>query len=138
MRKARAAKVFITGFLMVFLALSNVSSEEADVMYDFYSGFADVIEKNSNDPDSCVAQSETYIKKSAQALMESARQAQTAAGQASVTEEQAAEWSREQPLKPQRRDLEAVNRFGTAFQAFQARYPQHAARIRQMMDEQVR
>ena len=131
------AKIFVVVFLITFLILSNSPAKEMDVMYDFYNGFAEVIESNSNDPDNCVKQSEVYIKNKAASLMESARQAQAAAGQSSVTEEQAAEWSREQPLKPQRKDLEAVNRFGVAFQAFQQRYPEHAARIRQMMDKQV-
>ncbi len=137
MRQAQVAKVFAVLFLIVFLTLPNALSKEMDVMYDFYNGFADVIESNSNDPDNCVKQSEIYIKNKAASLMESARQAQASAGQSSVTEEEAAEWSREEPLRAQRKDLEAVNRFGTAFQAFQQRYPEHAARIKRMMNEQV-
>lgn len=134
----QVAKVFAVGCVAIFLTLSKASSEQTDVMYDFYSGFADVIESNSNDPDNCVKQSEVYIKSKAASLMESARQAQAMQGQAAVTEAEVDQWSSTHPLKTQRKDLEAVNRFGAAFQAFQQRYPQHAARIRQMMDEQVR
>lgn len=132
------AKVFILASLIIFLVLPNALSKEMDVMYDFYDGFANIIESNSNDPDNCVKQSEIYIKNKAASLMESARNAQAMEAQAPVSEEDAAQFADEHPLKTQRKDLEAVNRFGTAFQAFQQRYPQHAARIRQMMAEQVR
>ena len=132
------AKVFIAGFLMASLSLSNASSEETDVMYDFYDGFADIIETYGNDPDTCVKESQVYINNKAASLKESARHARAAAGQSSVSEEEIAEWVREHPRKAQRDDMAAVKRFAAAFQAFQQRYPEHAAGIKQMMEEKAR
>ena len=52
------------------LSLSSVGVYAGDLMYDFYSGLADIIERNMDNSDKCVTEAESFIRKNIKPLLE--------------------------------------------------------------------
>lgn len=130
---------FLVGSIVVFLIISLAapslfSKGEIEVMFNFYNGLADIVEKNQNDPDKCVAESEAYIRKNAGSLNEAARRAE-AMEKSAITEEEAMRMMNDPYAMLPVPGANPLDRFTLIFEQFSQRYPQHADKIRQVVAE---
>ncbi len=96
--------IFFTSFCWV-----GASVWAIDPMADFYNGLADVVDRNANLPEVCVAEAETYIKENIQSL---GRSPEKRGGMRMLQD-----------------GIHALNRFMESIQRLSKKYPGDAERI---------
>jgi len=130
--------VFVVGFLMIFLPSGVSQAEDLEKISDrFYAGLADIIERNMDDPQTCVKEVEDYY----QANQKSVRQIRKAAEKAmahiapmlekykSMSEEELDALKRQQKAMEPPRMSPGVARYSQALRAFTMKYPQYGMEI---------
>ncbi len=127
-------------FSMYFiLFLSSVGVYAGDPMYDFYSGLADIIERNMGSPDRCVSEAESFIRKNIRPLLEATERGKRMAQSGmydNMTEEEARRKLEEMGNHmSQSGSMEAINRFTNALGNFSMKHPQHGEKISDILSE---
>lgn len=135
-------KIFIAGLMFALLVgaftVTGCHADEIDVLNNFYGGLADIIEKNRNSPDECVALAEDFIKKHAGSLNDATESAQAKMESgAAPTEEDVARMMNQPPMQSALR-MGAIERFSLIFGIFWQKHPEQAARIQQAVTEYVK
>ncbi len=106
-----------------------------DPMYDFYDGLSQIMERDMNHPDDCVAASEVFIRQNIVKLEEAIKRSKA------IGEEALNNKMSEEELQKKTEDIikskgfQAMNRFMAAFQAFASKNPEAAQKITMVMDE---
>ncbi len=124
------------GFLFsicFILFLLSVDVYAEDPMYDFYSGLADIIERNMDSPDKCVAEAESFIRENIKPLLEATergrRMAQSGMYEDLSEEEVRGKLEEMGDHMSQSGSMKAINRFMNALDNFSTEYPQHGENI---------
>ena len=133
-------KYFSLLFSICFiLFLSSVGGYAEDPMYDFYSGLADVIEKNMDNPDRCVSEAESFIRKNIKPLVKATETGKRMAQSGmynNMSEEEARKKLEEMGSHmSQSGSMEAINRFTNALGKFSMKYPKHGEKISDILSE---
>jgi len=140
----KRCKLIAILFLIVF-SFSATAFSGPDNIYGFYSGLADILEDNIDNPDYCVSTADAFIQKHLPALAQnvqkniqtaqnidyenmSAEEAQQMAAQVEQTMgmEQSALMSE---------GMNEMNRFTNALTAFAMKHPEHAEKIGESLEK---
>lgn len=135
-------------FLFAAISHAEEANEIATLMNKFYNGLADIIERNMDSPDACVAEVESYYENNKEAvdkirsLMEKALA--QAMAMAKELEAKSAEYSKKENMSPSElaelAEKEAAlipkpsparetERYSKALAAFSAKYPKQGLKI---------
>ena len=135
---SKILKIFCVG-VFVFLAFQALSQAvDIKALTDgFYGDLAEIIERNMNNPEQCVAEVQNYYNtnqdKVAQIRQESEKAMQQIAPQMekymSMTEEEAEAMSRSNVGQPKPQMSAAGKRYSDAVSTFMAKYPKEGMRI---------
>lgn len=120
-------------FITTILFLSAIGhAGNMGPMHDFYDGLADILERNANSPDNCIAQAERFIDANAPSLNKAVQRGAQRSRQMSAVEAEM-EWERMQrdpsAMSGMQAGMDALNRFMAVFNAFAMKYPDHAEKI---------
>ncbi len=134
-------KFFKVSLIAVFLMclFSALAFSAGNTIYGFYSGLADILERNMNAPDACVSEADRFIQTNLPGLAQNVQQnIQTAESidyeNMSVEEAQQMAAQVEQTMGMEQSALmnegmTAMNRFTNLLTGFAMKYPEHAEKI---------
>ena len=137
----KLAKVFTWWCFFVFILSGIVSAQDLNKITDkFYTGLAEIIERNINNPGECVREVENYYQTHQEEVRQIRQQAEKAMEQIapqidkymSMTEEEAAALAEKQKASgntPESRMSQAGKRYTEALKAFSAKYPKDGMEI---------
>jgi len=131
--------IFVVVFLMISLPSGVSQAEDVNVIADkFYAGLADIIERNMDDPQTCVKEVEDYYQDNQESIKQIRRAAEKAMEQLapmmeqymSMSEEELGALERQQKGWGQQPQMspDAV-RYTQALEAFTMKYPQYGMEI---------
>jgi hypothetical protein len=134
MRKALIS--FILGFLIIALLYSKGYSEDVKTfMEGFYDELADIIERNMNSPEQCVAEVERCYENNKEKLSQFMEEAKRSAASQGISIEQKASLMTEEEIKEIMQNVQTSKlfqimfRFNQVLENFSRIYPQHALKI---------
>ena len=137
----KPAQVFFWGCFFVFILGSALPAQDINQLTDgFYNGLADIIERNIDNPQECVAEVDNYYQTHQDEVKQIRQQAEKAMEQIapqidkymSMTEEEAAALAAQQKgseSTPESRMSQAAKRYSEAVKAFSAKYPKEGMEI---------
>ena len=132
----RALISFILGFLIIAILYSEGLTEDAKTFMErFYDDLADIIERNMNSPEQCVAEVERCYENNKGELCQFMEEAKKSAASQGVSIEQKASLMTEEEieevmLSAQTSKLfQIMSRFNQVLENFSRTYPQHALKI---------
>ena len=137
----RLLKYFTLSCLCLFILNGVAMAQELNRVTDeFYSGLAGVIERNMNDPESCVREVDNYFEANRDKVelirKEAAKAMEMIAPEIdkymSMTEEEAAAMAQQQRMqtnRPEPRMSAAAQRYNQVFKAFCSQYPKYGMKI---------
>ena len=120
--------------LAVFLILSCVYAED-DPMYQFYSGLAEIIERNMEHPEDCAAKAEIFIRDNIGQLRQAVQRSKDMAKSTRNSQMSEVELQKKTQELVRSRGFQAMNRFMGAFRAFGSKSPEDAQKIMAVMGE---
>ena len=122
---------------VVLLFMTSFAFAQADPVYNFYNGLANIIEENMNSPDACVAKAVRFIndnlKPLQDAMQRGVQMAQTQQYDQMSQEEIVKKAEEGMQVLSQNKSMEAVMRFSKSMQEFAMNYPEHTAKISEAM-----
>ena len=133
----------IIGLLVTAFAVTSVHASD-DPMYDFYGGLSNIIKKNMNNPDTCVSQSEVFIRKNIGRLQERVQQGRRMAQQNRKKYENMSEAEMKKMMDQAGQAMEAASQtkgfqammdFQNVFQQFAMKHPDHAKKIGDVLNQ---
>lgn len=137
-------KLTLILFVLV-IAFSAAGFSSPDNVYGFYSGLADILEQNMDDPDNCVTQADSFIQQHLPALAKNVQknieQAQSIDYEnMSAEEAQQMTAQVEQTLGMEQAALMSegmneMNRFTDLLSSFAMKYPDHAEKIGESLEK---
>jgi len=127
---------FMLGFLIIALLYSKGYSEDAKTfMEGFYDELTDIVERNMNNPEQCVAEVERCYENNKEKLSQFMEEAQRSAASQGVSIEQKASLMTEEEIEEVMRSAQTsrlfqiMSRFNQVLENFSRTYPQHALKI---------
>lgn len=135
----RCIGLLFSVILIACLVSTCVYATDENIVYDFYNGLTNIIERNMNNPDSCVTQAENHIRANIAKLKEVVNKAKQMAQTMPQTQISQAELQQKMqalsadPMANKMMDI--MQRFTQAFYNFSQKYPDHAEKIGNVFDE---
>lgn len=134
----RLLMVYLIGFVLVFISSLAIAENPEEAMYNYYTDLADIIERDMDNPDQCVEEIERYYQENQediekmQEYTEESRRRGEGMQNRPVTEE---EIEKAGEALSQTKMVEALNRFIEVLSNFSMEHPDHAKRIREVMEQ---
>ena len=136
--KRNLGMLFSVVAVVCLLSTSAYAGDE-NVMYDFYNGLAEIIERNMGNPNGCLSQAESFIDTKAAKIKEIIQKAKQMASTMPTTRMNEAELERkmqEIETNPMaNKMMEAISRLTKAIQHFSMKYPDHAEKLGNLIGE---
>lgn len=130
--RRKIAVVFIFFYMLFVFAVQAEDLVGATI--EFYSGLAQIIEDNMDDPDSCVSQVREYYRSNQDEVLILRKAAKDALDRMSGVYGKYSQRDSDSQMEASNNDKEAViqaaMRYGNALRSFSAKYPEAASEVK--------
>jgi len=134
--------VFLAGLLILSVLSYNALAEDAKIFMErFYAELTDIIERNMNNPERCVAEVKRFYEDNQDKLSQFMEEAKRiSASEGTSVEEQAKSITKEEVEQMMQRPetnelLKIMSRFNQVITRFSSNYPQQALEIMEKLKE---